>query len=75
MLSQRTPEAVARHQQACKMLASAMTEAKQWVWEKFGEAMEKDFNLAPSSFWETIRHLGRENRGLPKLCAARVGHC
>lgn len=39
---------------ALKMAASAMTEAKQQVWEEFGKAMEKDLRLAPKCFWKTI---------------------
>ena len=39
MLSWRSPEAAARYQQVA---ASAVREAKQRVWEKFGEDM-KDF--------------------------------
>ena len=34
MLSQGTPEAVARYQQARRTAASAVTNAKQWVWEE-----------------------------------------
>ena len=40
-----------------------MTDAKQGVWEKFGEDMEKDFWAAPKFFWKTIRHLGRGKQG------------
>ena len=38
-----------RQQTGIKRCA-AMAEAKTWVWEEFGEAMENDF-------WITIRHL------------------
>ncbi len=31
----------------------AVTEAKQWVWEEFKEAMERNFWLAPRCFWKT----------------------
>ncbi len=40
----------------------AVTEAKQQVWEQFGEAMEKDFQSAPS-VWKTIRPYKREKQG------------
>ena len=43
MLAGETPEAVARYQQACRMAASVVTEAKQKMLEKFGEHMVKDF--------------------------------
>ncbi|KAM4614981.1 protein NLRC3-like [Polymixia lowei] len=43
LLSRRTPEAVARYRQTRRAAASAVAEAKQRVWEKFGEDMEKDF--------------------------------
>ena len=60
VLSQGTPEAVARYRQARRTAASAVTEAKQRVWEEFGEAMEKDFRSAPKHFWKTVRHLEGE---------------
>uniref|UniRef100_A0A8D2ZX27 Endonuclease/exonuclease/phosphatase domain-containing protein n=1 Tax=Scophthalmus maximus TaxID=52904 RepID=A0A8D2ZX27_SCOMX len=63
MLSQRTPEAVARYRRARRAAASAVSEAKQRMWEKFGEVMEKDFRSAPRCFWKTIRHLRRGKRG------------
>ncbi|KAK5868068.1 hypothetical protein PBY51_012513 [Eleginops maclovinus] len=47
MLSLGTPDEVARYRQARRAAASAVAEAKQRVWEKFGEAMEKDFRSAP----------------------------
>ena len=52
MLSQGTPEAVARYRQARRTAASAVTEAKQRVWEEFGDVMEKDFRSAPKRFWK-----------------------
>ena len=51
VLSQGTPEAVARYRQARRTAALVVTEAKQRVWEEFGETMEKDFQLAPKHFW------------------------
>ena len=62
MLSQRTPEAVAGYRRARRAAASAVKEAKQRVWEKFGD-MEKDFRSAPKCFWKTVRHLRRGKRG------------
>ena len=55
MLYRRFPVAVARYRQARRAAASAVREAKQWVWEKFREAMEKDFRSAPRHFWKTIQ--------------------
>ncbi|KAJ7995737.1 hypothetical protein DPEC_G00247700 [Dallia pectoralis] len=63
MLSLGTPEAVAEYRQARRAAAAAVSEAKQRVWEKFGEAMEKDFRSAPKCFWKTVRHLRRGKRG------------
>ncbi|KAJ7996760.1 hypothetical protein DPEC_G00240360, partial [Dallia pectoralis] len=57
LLSLGTPEAVAGYRQARRAAAAAVSEAKQRVWEKFGEAMEKDFRSAPKCFWKTVRHL------------------
>ena len=36
------------------------------MWEKFGEAMEKDIGSASKYFWKTIRHLRREKQGTIK---------
>ena len=43
--------------------AVAVTEAKQRVWEEFGEARGKDYWAAPKLFWKTIHHLRRGKRG------------
>ena len=71
--SQQTPEAVARYRQARRTAASAVTEAKQRVWEEFGEAMEKDFWLAPKRFWKTIRHLRRVKQGTIQAVYSKDG--
>ncbi|XP_051275980.1 uncharacterized protein LOC127374553 [Dicentrarchus labrax] len=63
MLSRGTPEAVAGYRQARRTAAAAVREVKQWVWEEFGEVMEKDFQTAPRRFWKTVRHLRRGKRG------------
>ena len=63
MLSWGSPEAAARYREARRAAASAVAEAKQRVWEKFGEAMEKDFRAAPKLFWKTVRHLRRGKQG------------
>ena len=34
------------------------------VWEEFGEAMEKDFQLAPKKFWQTLRRLKNGKQGM-----------
>ncbi|XP_033991643.1 solute carrier family 22 member 7-like [Trematomus bernacchii] len=52
LLSRGTPEAVARYRQARRTAASAVAEAKQLVWEKFGEDTEKDFQAAPKLLLE-----------------------
>ena len=75
MLSRRTPETVAVYQQTRRAATSAVKEAKQRVWEEFGEAMEKDFWSAPRCFWKTVRHLRRGKGELSKLCTVRMGHC
>ena len=53
--------------------ASAMTEAKQWVWEEFGEAMEKDFCSAPKRFWKTVRLLRRGKWGTIQAVYSKDG--
>ncbi|XP_054456755.1 sodium- and chloride-dependent betaine transporter-like [Anoplopoma fimbria] len=60
------------YRQARRAAAAAVSEAKQRVWEKFGEAMEKDFRSAPKCFWKTIRHLRRGNGEPSKLCTAEL---
>ena len=57
MLSRRTPDAVAGYRRARRAAAAAVSEAKQRVWEKFREAMEKEFLSAPKCFWKTVRTL------------------
>ena len=75
MLSQGTPEAVARYRQARRTAASAVTEAKQRVWEEFGEAIEKDFQLAPKRFWKTVDTSGGGKGEPSKLYVVRMEHC
>lgn len=41
----------------------AVVEAKQQVWEEFGEAMKKDLRVAQRRFWKTVQHLRREKWG------------
>ena len=74
VLSQGTPEAVARYPQARRTAASAVTEAKQQVWEEFGEAMEKDFQHQSVS-GKPFDTLGGGNGEPSKLYIVRMGHC
>ena len=30
-----------------------VAEAKNWLWEEFGKAVERDFQLASKMFWQT----------------------
>nr|XP_054600883.1 uncharacterized protein LOC129164488 [Nothobranchius furzeri] len=39
--------------------AVAVAKAKSQAWEEFGEAMEKDYRLAPKRFWQTVWRLRR----------------
>ncbi|KAK3543834.1 hypothetical protein QTP70_030081 [Hemibagrus guttatus] len=39
--------------------AGVVSEAKTWVWEEFGEAMEKDCRTVSGKFWQTVRRLRR----------------
>ena len=73
MLSRGTPEAVAGYRQARRAAAAAVTEAKQRVWEEFGESMEKDFRAAPKLFWKTVRHLRRGKRGTIQAVYSKDG--
>ncbi|KAK3558852.1 hypothetical protein QTP86_030442 [Hemibagrus guttatus] len=54
-----TPEAAEAYRQAKQTTAVVVSEAKTWVWEEFGEAMEKDYRTASGKFWQTVRHLRR----------------
>ena len=60
-------------QQARRTAASAVTEAKLWVWEEFGEAMEKDFWSVPKLFWKTVRHLRKGKRGTIQAVYSKNG--
>ena len=54
-----TPEAADGYRQAKRAAAGASTEAKARVWEKFGGAMEEDYQLASRKFWQSIWCLRR----------------
>ncbi|KAK3561732.1 hypothetical protein QTP86_012988 [Hemibagrus guttatus] len=54
-----TPEAAEAYRQAKRTTAVVVWEAKFRVWEEFGEAMEKDYQMASGKFWQTVRRLRR----------------
>ncbi|KAK3522743.1 hypothetical protein QTP86_032024, partial [Hemibagrus guttatus] len=58
-LARGTPEAAEAYRQAKRTTAVVVSEAKTWVWEEFGEAMEKDYRTASGKFWQTVRRLRR----------------
>ncbi|KAK3508146.1 hypothetical protein QTP70_015345 [Hemibagrus guttatus] len=58
-LAQGTPEAAKAYQQAKQAAARVVSEAKTWVWEEFGEAMEKDYRTALRKFWQTVPRFRR----------------
>ncbi|KAK3515164.1 hypothetical protein QTP70_008179 [Hemibagrus guttatus] len=58
-LARGTPEAAEAYWQAKRTAARVVSEAKTWVWEEFGEAMEKDYWTASGKFWQTVRRLRR----------------
>jgi len=49
-LAQGSPETADGYREARRVAASAVAEAKTRMWEEFGEAMEKDFQLASRKF-------------------------
>ena len=53
---------------SCRAAAAARSERKERMWEKFGEAMGKDFR-------KTIWHLRRGNGEPSKLCTIRMRFC
>ncbi|KAK3551641.1 hypothetical protein QTP70_020851 [Hemibagrus guttatus] len=59
-LARGTPEAAEAYRQAKRTTAVVVSEAKTRVWEELGEAMEKDYWMASGKFWQTVRHLRRE---------------
>ena len=61
-LARGTPEAANRYWHAERAAAQAVAEAKTQVWEKFGEAMEADYQSASKKFWQTIWCLRRGER-------------
>ncbi len=75
VLPQRTPEVIARYRQARRMAASAVTEAKQQLWEEFGGAMEKDSGQQQGVSGKPSGMSVGGNGGPSKLCKAWVGHC
>ncbi|KAK3561454.1 hypothetical protein QTP86_002818 [Hemibagrus guttatus] len=58
-LARRTPEAAEAYRQAKQTTVVAVLEAKTWVWEELGEAIEKDYWTASGKFWQTVRRLRR----------------
>jgi len=72
-LAQGSPETADGYREAGRAVASAVTEAKTWVWEEFGEAMEKDFRLASRKFWQTVRRLRKGKQGLAQAVLCRGG--
>ncbi|KAK3557953.1 hypothetical protein QTP86_003870 [Hemibagrus guttatus] len=58
-LARGTPEAAEAYRQAKRTTAVVVSEAKTWVWEEFGEAMEKDYRMALRKFWQIVRRLRR----------------
>ncbi|KAK3517264.1 hypothetical protein QTP70_001756 [Hemibagrus guttatus] len=58
-LAQGTLEASEAYRQAKRTAARVVSETKTWVWEEFGEAMEKDYQTASGKFWQTVWHLRR----------------
>ncbi|KAK9542006.1 hypothetical protein VZT92_002010 [Zoarces viviparus] len=65
-LAQGSPEAAERYRQARRAAAAVVADAKTRAWEEFGEAMEKDFQLATRRFWQTIR---------PAVLSREGGNC
>ncbi|KAK0152129.1 hypothetical protein N1851_006494 [Merluccius polli] len=66
-LAQGSPEAARR------AAASAVTGAKTRVGEEFGEAMEKDLQLASRKFWQTVPRLRKGKQGLAQAVFSRGG--
>ncbi|KAK3508748.1 hypothetical protein QTP70_004227 [Hemibagrus guttatus] len=58
-LARGTPEAAEAYRKAKRTAAGVVSEAKTWIWEEFGEAMEKDYLTASGKFWQTVRRLRR----------------
>ena len=63
-VSQRCPDTAERYRLARRAAASEFTKTKTLVWEEFREAMEKDFQLAPQKFWQTLRRLKNGKQGM-----------
>ena len=59
---QRSPDMADRLDR--RAAASEVDKAKTREWEEFGEAMEKDFQLASKTFWQTARQLRKGKQGL-----------
>ncbi|KAK3507545.1 hypothetical protein QTP70_028447, partial [Hemibagrus guttatus] len=61
-LARGTLEAAEAYRQAKQTTALVVSEAKTRVWEEFGDAMEKDYQMALGKFWQTVRHLRRDKQ-------------
>ncbi len=74
-LAQGPPEAANGYREARRATALVVMEAKTWLWEEFGEAMEKDFWLASRKFWKIVRCLRRGKKGLAQAVFSRGENC
>ena len=45
---------------ARRAVASTVAETNTRVWKEFGEAMEKDFRMASTKFWQTASQEGKQ---------------
>jgi len=72
-LAQGSPETADGYREAKRAAASALAEVKTWVWEEFGEAMEKDFQLVSRKFWQTVRRLRKRKQGLAQAVLSQGG--
>ncbi|KAK3533627.1 hypothetical protein QTP70_023381 [Hemibagrus guttatus] len=63
-LARGTPEAAEAYRQAKRAAAQVVSKAKTRVWEEFGEAMEKDYQMASGKFWQTAWHPRRGYGGI-----------
>lgn len=65
LLASETPEAATSYRLDKQCTA---TDAKTQMWEEFGEAIEKDFQLALKKFWQTIRQFRRGKQHFVQYC-------
>ncbi|CAM2097058.1 unnamed protein product [Caretta caretta] len=62
-----------KYRMAKTAMAVVVIEVKSQAWEKFGETMENDYQMASKVFWQTIHHLRRGQQDIVEAVFSKDG--